>query len=281
MDLFRSKQSHPYGKVIGFGMEQLFLDYNLSFGEIIGGRSDGGSDIKYWLGTALKEHSPLSIREWCIPHMLSRVAFSAFISANPDFKEVDDAVKALFHALNRSHDLHNLWDEIMQEKFKTTRCPTLGAEQRWLGCHRYYKLLVRFWPAFKDAFEQYEANSGGDFKDHWPRVEWHYQVILEHTALMKALLDLVVNAQGEKRIDGGEVLLQTIEARCDSFGSYEEQKIAVVSYDVNGVETVTNIPYLFLQPMTKKTIELVAAAMDTKYFIPRYRTWDETARRVI
>lgn len=119
----------------------------------------------------MKESSPLAVREWCISHFLARVALFAFLTHNPAFRAVDDAVKALFRVLNQSHDLCNLWDEKMMAKYGTTRAPTLGAEQRWLGCHRYYGQLARYWLAFKESFQDYTSNSGSTYKSLWEKVE--------------------------------------------------------------------------------------------------------------
>lgn len=104
---------------------------------------------------------------------------------------------------------------------------------------------------------------------------------MEHTALMKALLDLVVEAKGERHVDGGEVLLDLIELRCSTFGSSGKQSLLVVTYDDKGVASITTLAFTFLQEMTKDTMWLVAEGMDKKFFRPRYWTWHKKPRRVV
>lgn len=282
------------GKRIGDFMDIFLADLNLSQADLIGGCSDSGSDIKYYVGTELKRHSELSMREWCPPHMVDVVMRAgtgvkpmAGENLNPGFAALMDDVKAVMSKITQSYELALLLEEQMAKLYgpKGVLKPTMGLDHRWLGWLRPLETLVSRWPAFDAAFKNYKAQDGTSFAHVWAKIEAKFQILVEHVAIFKAIKAITDEAQGIKQVVGHQTLFNILNLRLTLLSCSDAKPIKIVQYSATppenpGVPTPPEVHKTFatVQEATQVTLQALQRALDHKYLKARYATWDKKPR---
>lgn len=285
------EEKEKAGVRISYFAELYLSDIGVTLADLIGGCSDSGSDIRNFVGTGLKVHSPLGMREWCVPHAEDCIAAAALgirlmdnQNLNPEFAELWGNVKEVYNKLGQSQELYNLLMDKQQEMYSElggALKPTRGLDHRWLGHTHGLRVMLSRWPAFDAAFNEYYCVSNGtNYKAVWEAVRPAFQVLVETLAVLEPIRQHVTEAQGVKQVIGHHTLFRFLELRLTLLSCDPAQEIKIEQFSMTDAAApkTTTVTFASLQAGTKKTVEMLKYAADKKYFLPRYGTWNKQPR---
>lgn len=284
------EEQEKAGLRIGYFSQLYLSDFGVQLSDLIGGCSDSGTDIKNFVATVLKSHSPESAREWCLAH-----AWNVFVAAglgaknmdgrnqNPDFAEAWADVKELFAKVAQSPELQSFLLDKMEKMYGKDGvvAPTLGLDHRWLGHVVGLRALLSKWPAWGAVFKDYYCSStNATYVDLWNAVVPHFQVLVETLAVLEPIHALVTEVQGLKQVVGAHALYQTLDLRLTLLSCNPAQEITVKQYSQSEARepTVVAMTYASLQQKTQHTIKKLQYAVDKKYLRARYLTYNKKPR---